>query len=183
MDGVSSSTTSDSVRPDGVDYFGKDRLSHKRNNGQGYEAGYTTAAAGKKGHTTVDVGEASSAADERRPSPIAAACHKVLQNYVVQGFMIFLTVVILFVSDLFQATTDASMDLMIEIILWFCFATFSLEWILNAISSSLQTPPYFRSLFCYLDLVATLSIGIDIILLKANNLSSQGIIEPPAKVY
>ena len=52
--------------------------------------------------------------------------------------------------------------MLIELLL----ACFVIEWTLNVLSSEAQQPRYNFSLFFFLDMLATLSIALDIILIK-----------------
>jgi class 3 adenylate cyclase len=104
----------------------------------------------------------------------ARMCHKVLSNKIVQAYMLILTVAILYLGDIFQATADVSIDTAFTVILYVCVVSFSTEWIMQVTSSALQTPRYNFSLFFYLDLVATLSILLDIIMVQGNDMTSSG---------
>jgi len=108
------------------------------------------------------------------PTARAVAVNKVLESAVVQIYMLFLTVAILYAGDLVQATADVSYDIVIYLLLWVCLICFSIEWVANVVASAAQTPRYNCSLFFYLDFVATISIAIDIIVLEANDFSKSG---------
>mmetsp|Transcript_48630 Transcript_48630/g.141726 ORF Transcript_48630/g.141726 Transcript_48630/m.141726 type:complete len:886 (+) Transcript_48630:76-2733(+) len=108
------------------------------------------------------------------PNRFAFCCDRILRMPVVQIFFLVLTVGILFIGDLFQAVADVSYDDVLVAVLWVCAVFFALEWFMQVVASELQTPRYNFGLFFFLDLIATLSIALDIFVLEGNNLSDNG---------
>lgn len=122
--------------------------------------------------------------DDGEPTVLRSStvlCHWFLQLNSLQVFMMLLTVAVLFCGDIFAATLPVSSDKGYSVILWVCLVCFSSEWVLNVISSPAQTPSYNCSLFFWLDIIATLSILLDILVLEANNLVNNGPIARAAR--
>lgn len=112
--------------------------------------------------------------DLRPPSKLALCCNSFLQAPPVQVVMTALTILVLYCGDMFASVTLVSWDAVPAGLLLVCMIVFLAEWIVNIISSDCQTPRYRWSLFFYLDFVAMLSIGLDILLIEAEDLTEDG---------
>jgi class 3 adenylate cyclase len=121
--------------------------------------------------------------DKKRapPGPLAVAIYRFLELKVVQIWMLLLTIGILYCNDIFQAYMSVQEMDALTVCLWICFAFFSLEWILNIISSNAQSTRYIFSLFFYLDFACTVLILVDIVLASSENLTEQGPIARAAR--
>jgi class 3 adenylate cyclase len=158
---------------DGVDLFGKERLSHSRHS---FEAGYECKSVPTRlGEVTIPTGIVETS------YCLSRVCHRLLLNYFYQGVMLTLTIAILYMGDLFEATMDVQANKFYIGILYFCLAAFGSELVANVISSPIQTPRYVRSLFFYLDIIALLSIGFDLFITYANDLTANGVIARAAR--
>lgn len=120
--------------------------------------------------------------EEPRALPrVVVMCHRFLNSSFVQAAVVLMTLAVLYCGDLFQCFLDVSYDTVYTGILWAALVLFSIEWVLSIVASPAQKPGYTCSLFFFLDLIATVSIGVEILMLEANNLMNNGVLARAAR--